>query len=94
MVSVDTMGSSLTRFEWQFGSPPEACGVHVPSILRHWHKARLVGLELDRLSVGPLEVDPRAVERLNLFLASGGGWQIASMDYWKARQVLDRVLRL
>jgi hypothetical protein len=53
-----------------------------------------VGLELDRLSVGPLEVDPRAVERLNLFLASGGGWQIASMDYWKARQVLDRVLRL
>jgi len=82
----------LTPLEWSFVKPGTEKGVHVPSVVRHWHRAGLLGFELERLSVGRAAVDPVALERLKMFLAGGGGWELASKDYWEARRVLEGIL--
>jgi len=82
------------RLQWQLAAPERETGVHLRSIYRHWHRADLLGLSLSSLSVGSVDVEPISLERMNRFLIGGGGWSTASVDYWEARRVLDRVLAL
>ncbi len=62
------------------------------SALRAWHRARLLGLSLDLVSIDGRQLNPLEVERLNLWVEALGAWRCSLLPWHKAAAVLDKVI--
>ena len=67
--------------------------VSVPAMLRRWHSARLLGLEVESLEMDGVAVSERTLHLLNLWIGAGGAFNAARQDYFEAWARLERVLK-
>lgn len=71
-------------------TPQKASGV--PSILRQWHAARRMELEIVSLSSNGKPYDERTLHLLNLWIACGGAFNASRQDYFESWRRLEAVL--
>lgn len=67
-------------------------GLSVPAMLREWHRGALLGMELSRVEVDGVELDPVRVMMLNVWIQAGGAWNASRQNYFEAWARLHRVL--
>lgn len=83
----------VPRWRWQF-TPPLPCEeISVPAMLRQWHSASRLGLELQSLEIDGASLDERTLFLLNTWIACGGAFNASRQDYFEAWARLDRVLK-
>jgi hypothetical protein len=83
---------ALTRLEWGYSEPGERCAKHLPSVIREWHRAHKLRLEVEWLKLDGTTVSPEALRRLNFWLSADGAWRCSLLPHFEAAAVLSRVL--
>lgn len=80
--------------EWiyTFTAPAVRKRIDVHGMLREWHRAGLLGLELQTLVKNGVEIDPVRVMMLNEWIACRGCSNATRQDYFEAWARLERVL--
>lgn len=81
---------ALKPLEWRYSTPDPRRALYVPTILREWHRAALVGLSLDRLSIDGKPLKEIQLERLNYFIQGRGAWRCTNLGYWDAMKMLRK----
>lgn len=61
-------------------------------MLREWHRASLLGCELERVEVDGKPLGREVVLMLNLWISAGSAWNASRQDYFEAWARLDRVV--
>ena len=82
----------LPLIEWELGRPEPYSAVYLPSVLRNWHRASLLGIEVGSVAINRSPLAAVEIERVNDWLSGRGAWRLASADYWHARRVLESVV--
>ena len=81
------------KWRYRFTRPVHQEKISVPAMLRDWHRAMTLGLELASLEIDGEPVDERTLFLLNLWISANGAWNASKQDYFRAWDRLERVLR-
>lgn len=81
---------AVKLIEWTYGPPDPRQARYVPTILREWHRACLVGLSLDTLSIDGKPLTETQLERVNYFIQGRGAWRCSNLSYWDAMKMLNK----
>lgn len=57
-----------------------------------WHRARLLGLQVEACEFDGRELDPGELFRLNFWIGSGGAWRCSLLTLPEAHDILCRVI--
>ncbi len=83
---------SVPVWKWTLTTPLPCQQISVAVMLRQWHSASRLGLELKSLEVDGVPVEPRVLDLLNTWIGCGGAFNASRQDYFEAWARLDRVL--
>ena len=61
-------------------------------MLRDWHRARLLWLDLGRAKIDDRDLSELELERLNLWISGRGAWRCSALSHWDQDEILRRVL--
>ncbi len=83
-----------------FTKAPQRIREHVPSIFREWHRAHLLGIELESVEIQTghfgedlYHCDLRQLDRLNAFVSAYGAWRCSALPALEAETVLETLMR-
>jgi hypothetical protein len=82
----------VPELQWRLGESPRYTEQLLTITFREWHRAFLLGIAIEELTIGGQKKTALEVERLNLWIQGSGAWRCSSLPYWEARKVLDDVL--
>ncbi len=80
------------RWKWTLTPPQPVEASSVPAILRQWHSAARLGLELKSLEKDGKPVSPRTLMLLNIWIGCGGAFNASRQDYFEAWSRLEKIL--
>ena len=83
------MSDCLPLLQWNLSVPPGYSGRSIGSVLRQWHRAEMLGLEVSRLKIGGHEKAAHEMERLNMWISAGGAWRCSLLPHWDAFNALE-----
>src|SRR5581483_9932334 len=84
---------SLVKYTWTYSAPQILAGTSMQLILKNWHRASLLWMELSSLSIGGKPCSEDGVERLNLWLRAGGAWKCTLLPHFESERVIREILR-
>lgn len=80
------------RFVFSYSTPLELRSEHVSRLFRSLHRAKLLGLEFDRVTFNGRLLTEDETERLRLFVQADGAWRCSALPWTDALRVLERVI--
>ena len=80
------------RLEWRFSATSEHTETRLTCAFRAWHRAKLLGLQLDSVTFDGLPLDSDQLKRLNFFVEALGAWRCSLLPWHKASAVLAKVI--
>ena len=66
--------------------------IRLNDIFRRWHRAKLLGLVLDKVEIDGVPLTAREVERLNYWIGADGAFRCSRLSYWECWSVLDKAM--
>ena len=82
----------IPEWRFKFTAPPARYRVGIPAMLREFHRAMLLGMEIEHLSIDGRELTPHQLLLLNAWVASRGAWNASRQDYFEAWRRLQVIL--
>jgi hypothetical protein len=73
---------------WKYEESGVRCRLHVPSVLREWHRASMIGVGVAECSLEGRVLTQEQVSALNRFLNEGRSWSASRMPYFEALRAL------
>jgi hypothetical protein len=83
---------AIPRWHYRFSRPAEREIVSVTEMLRDFHRAHLLGMEVEELRIDGVPVGKETLNLLQLWVEASGASNAARQDYFEAWRRLDRVL--
>jgi len=83
----------IPLWKWSLTTPQPVEASSVPSMLRQWHSANRLGLEIRQLLIDDKETEPHTLQLLNIWIGCGGAFNASRQDYFEAWRRLERVLK-
>jgi len=83
---------AIPRWKWHLNPPRPQETINVAQMLRDWHSARRLGLELRSLEIDGREIDARTLQLLNDWVGCGGAFNASRQHYFEAWARLHRIL--
>jgi hypothetical protein len=85
-------GGVVATFDWKL-RPHEGRQSKVTfTMLEDWHRAALLGLEIEELAIDGRPVGELQLEKLNMWLSTRAAWNYRNKPYWEARTVIMEVM--
>lgn len=84
--------SDASKFVFSYVCPIELRSEQISSLFRSLHRAKLLGLEFDRVFFNGRFLTEDETERLRLFVHADGAWRCSAMPWPDAHRVFERVI--
>lgn len=80
--------------QWDFVQRSALGTTHLPFAFKKWHSASKVGMDLQRVFLRDRDLTDAELERLNLWVSSGGAWRASLLSPWDGAQLLTKVISI
>ena len=85
-------GEILPELRWVYSESPEYVQRRLTVTFRDWHRAKLLGLEVEYLEIAGNKITGEELRRLNFWIRADGAWRSSALGHFESSGLLSDVL--